>query len=116
MNFLKTVFAVFAGAVLLASQTVFAWGQQEFSKPQVCCCCACKMINCCVAQPTSPVQPIPAAPARTVSQHHYQIVSTIAALLLQSPEKSPEKISLPPLASLDPAAVPLYQRNCSYLI
>jgi len=116
MNFLKTTFAILASVMLVGTQAVFAVPSVAPTKSQVCGCCACKKMNCCVAQPTSVPQPIPASPARTVSQNNLPIIAVVVSSLLQAPEESAEPISFAPFSSLHVTAVPLYELNCSYLI
>src|SRR4051812_36782506 len=116
MNMLKTAFAILASAMLVGAQTVFAFQPIAPAKSQVCGCCACKKMNCCVAQPTSTPQPVPASPARTVSQNNLQIIAAVVSLLLHAPEKSAEPISFTSFSPLHLIVVPLYELNCSYLI
>lgn len=116
MSFWKTAWVVAISVVLVGAQTVFALGQKSESASQECGCCSCKRLNCCVTQPTSAPEPIPATPTRAVSQTHLQFIVTFVSLLLQAPEKAASPVSFSPSASTDLAAVPLYDWNCSYLI
>ena len=116
MHFLKTAFAVLASVLLVGTQTVSAIGQHSSPTVQECVCCSCKQIDCCVAPPTSTSQPVPAAPARTVSQSNLQIIATVVSLLVHAPEKTGEPISFGAVSPLLVTDVPLYEWNCSYLI
>jgi len=117
MNFAKTVFALLASVLLVGTQSVVAMGEKSPPQSQVCGCCACKKMDCCVAQqPTSTPQSVPVAPSRAESQNQLQIIATVVSLLLQSDKSPVQKISLAPSASLEMTSVPLYQWNCSYLI
>ncbi len=116
MNFLKTTFVILASVMLVGTQTVFAVQPVTPTKSQVCGCCACKKMDCCVAQPTSVPQPVPASPVRTVSQDNLQIIAAVVSMLLPDREKIAEPISFAPFSSLHIAHVPLYEWNCSYLI
>lgn len=117
MNFAKTIFAILASVLLVGTQSVSAVGQKESpTKSQICGCCACKRMDCCVAQPTSVPQPVPVAPTRAESQNNFQIIATDVSLLLQSKEQLVQKICFPPSASYSLTSVPLYEWNCSYLI
>jgi hypothetical protein len=116
MNFAKTIFAVFASVLLVGTQTVSATGKTASGKSQICGCCACKKMDCCVAQPTSVPQPIPTNPARAESQNNFQIIAAIVSLLQETNETPAQKISFPQSASLIAISVPLYEWNCSYLI
>jgi hypothetical protein len=116
MTIAKTTFAILASFLLVGSQSVFAFGQSPSPESQECGCCSCKKMDCCVAQPTSTPQPIPAAPARTVSQNNLQIIAMAVSLILQTPDKIAEPISFSPVSSFAVTDVPLYEWNCSYLI
>jgi hypothetical protein len=116
MHFAKTVFAILASVLLAGTQSVSAFAEKSPAKSQVCGCCACKKMDCCVAQPSSAPEPIPAAPARAQSQNNLQFVAVVASLLLQADSAPAPKISSVPSASFPLTSVPLYEWNCSYLI
>jgi hypothetical protein len=116
MNFAKTVFAIFASVLLVGTQSVSAFAEKSPAKSQVCGCCACKKMDCCVAQPASTPEPVPAAPVRTQSQNNAQFIAVVASLLLQTDSAPAPKISSAPSASFPLTSVPLYEWNCSYLI
>jgi hypothetical protein len=115
VNIVKTIFVFFACALLVGSQIVFAHGPQPASKPQVCGCCSCKILDCCVALPL-PAPPTVPAPARALSHNNVQLISTVVALLVDAPSPAATTIAFPASASFKLIKVPLYQRNCTYLI
>jgi len=116
MNFAKTVFAILASVLLVGTQSVSAFAEKASAKSQLCGCCACKKIDCCVAQPASAPDPIPAAPVRAQSQNSSQLIAVVALALLQTESTSAQEISFAPSASFPMTSVPLYEWNCSYLI
>lgn len=118
MTFWKTALVLAVSVMLVGTQTVFAFGHnpQTASAPRECRCCSCKQLNCCVAQPTPAPEPVPATPARAISQSNLQIIAAFVSLLLPAPEKATAPVSFSPSISPVPTAVPLYDRNCSYLI
>jgi len=116
MIFWKTAWVLAISVMLVGAQTVFALGQKTEPASQKCGCCSCKKQNCCVTQPTSAPEPIPAAPTRAISQTHLQFIAAFVSLLLQAPEKAALPVSFSPSAAPVLAAVPLYDWNCSYLI
>jgi hypothetical protein len=116
MNFAKTVFAIFASVLLVGMQSVSAFAEKSPAKSQVCGCCACKKMDCCIAQPASAPEPIPATPVRAQSQNNLQLVAVVASLLLPTDGTPAQKISFAPSASFSTISVPLYEWNCSYLI
>jgi hypothetical protein len=115
MRILKTVCAILLSFALVMSQTVFAPdASAAIAKNVKCCCGPCKM-KCC-ALPASPVpQPLPAAP-RSVSQNQVQLIAVTVSLLLHLPEQRVEKQISLPAVSVSLISLPLYTRNCSFLI
>ena len=110
----KAVVTILLSLVLLLAQ---ALGASAVDRPASCvaadCCSGDKW--CCAPASDAP-QP-PGAPLPTSGNYR---VSLIAALpvLIASQLPVPKQSSLTPIVTIPPpaAAVPLYVRNCSYLI
>jgi hypothetical protein len=112
-NALKITFAFLLGLLLAGEQSVFSASVRPLAASD-CACVGCQKICCAPRQTPSPQ---PAAPARTASQEQSSLfVAVLTRLLTVAPastvEISTAYSSAPSLA----AALPLYQRNCSYLI
>ena len=119
MKTVKSAFAILISLVLLATQTAFmttgtgACPTVQNASAQNCCAAHCQK-HCCVSKsdvPNAPSVPV----AQTISQIDLQMLPASQLTL----EQSAADISLPVWrgSSLPwVAAVPLYQRNCSYLV
>ena len=110
----KAAVTIMLSLVLLLAQ---ALGASTVDRPANCvaanCCCADK--SCCT--PTSDAPQSPGAPLPAGGNVRVSLVAalpTVIAWLLPTPQPSVfnSVVALPPPA----AAVPLYVRNCSYLI
>jgi hypothetical protein len=109
---MKTAFAIFFSALLLIGQTVVIPAQPLIQRECARCDCGGK---CCVTQSRPAPRPAPAAPAHNVSPKQSQIATTPAAQIYSLPE-SPTPISFASISIPKSQAVPLYDRNCAYLI
>ena len=111
----RATFVILFSALLVLTQSVVP-GDAALAKFQPCCSqCACSA-SCCAAAPNSNSAPLPAAPAPTVSLKQIQCALAVAALILP-PQISPApKISPSAASSFRSDALPLYERNCIYLI
>jgi len=119
---MRSLLATLFSVVLIASQAASVngpgdLGSQRASTPKCCEHCGpCKGRCCCGSNDNSgPRHPTPAVPSRGSSQNDLQtLVSMSLHLLSQSTAETTivrASIFVPPSV-----AVPLYQRNCSYLI
>jgi len=111
------MFAILLGLVLALTQTAFVPGSaSSIANPPGCCGVAhCKM-PCCARSSESPVSQ-PVVPARTVSPNHSQLVLAIfARLVILTPASSAEIPSSAHHLFVTSAAVPIYERLCSYLL
>ncbi|MDB6110629.1 MAG: hypothetical protein JWR69_2379 [Pedosphaera sp.] len=108
----KITFAFLLG-LLLAGQGVFTAATKPLAASE-CACAGCHKICCAPRQ--APV-PQPVAPARTAAPEHASVFVAVLTRLFDVAPSATAQISTayssaPSLA----AALPLYQRNCSYLI
>jgi hypothetical protein len=108
----KILIALLFSAVLMAGQFSFVTPAPAAQTPAKGCCTK----HCCCTKPTnSQSVPQPVAPTRTISQTDWQLVAAVAHHLMRS-----ETVVQPVLSSHSPKvaslAVPLYQRNCTFLI
>jgi hypothetical protein len=120
MKLLKTVCAMLICFVLVAAQTVSISHAQpsETEASQTCVCCSCKEMQCCVSQSSNPVppQPVPAQAARAESQSQIALLTRAIAELLPILKATAQPVFPSSLLSYHSAEVPIYIRNCSYLI
>jgi hypothetical protein len=115
---MKPLSAILFSALLLWSQIVFT-GAASAGEPEqglsISNLCSCARPCCVNSAPTPAPQPLPAAPSRTLSND--QVPSAATGLLaLIRPRRSDSLLRIPAHPCLQAAAVPVYQRNCSYLI
>jgi hypothetical protein len=80
-----------------------------------CAPCTCPQLECC-AQDRPGIPDSPPAPAPNLTPQQLLAALIHAAARLVSPVASAAELSPSPSTSLKRDAVPLYQRNCSYLI
>ena len=111
----RTTLAILFSVLLVLTQSVLP-GNPAVAKAESCCSrCACGA-PCCVPAPNSGSAPLPATPTPATSLKQCQFALAVAALAL-SPLVSPApKISPSAVSSSLSVALPLYERNCIYLI
>lgn len=120
---LKTAAALVLGFVL-AWQGVFtvSAGVGSSARPRKsdCCCAGCDFKHCstpvCCARP--PDKPAPFAPAAVPPpfSHERQALAAPVTASLSLPFHQPDEPSAVPSSRARFAAVPIFQRDCSYLI
>jgi hypothetical protein len=116
---MRSAFAILFSFLLIATQTAFMPRSVDTvsSKAGVkdCDCSHCNK-PCCFSNGSPESRPLPATPTRTASQIDWQILAVIGQQLLGQPATASvaDIPSSHPVYSL--TAVPLYERNCSYLI
>jgi hypothetical protein len=114
MKALKTIVAVVFSFALIATQIVFGAPTERVEKKCKGCCCKTVM-KCCATSTSAPAQPQPAQTSRTV-QNQIQLAAAFISLLPQ-PVAGP---AARPIITISPAlasqSVPLFTRNCSFLI
>jgi len=111
---MKTTFAILFSALLAMGQCAFMPAAIASSAPASCACPGCEKA-CCAARQHPASQP--AAPARTVSQNQSVLQLAILARLVILAQTPVARFSASfPSSPLAASAVPVYQRNCSYLI
>lgn len=112
---IQALLALFVTVAVLFTQTVLTaapeWAQAGAAKN-----CGCGLKHCCLQQADKDSQPVPSAPLRTTQETQLQVVLVLVAQLLDQPALT--EVQLPPAGYFTPRAtvMPLYQRNCSYLI
>jgi hypothetical protein len=117
----KAFFAILLILVQVAASFGVATCAPAAGKPagKSCCCqgnCACAPGSCCVGQPDRPSQPAPAAPARPSVENDSAWLLPAAELSLRTPPDT--SLLLPPasLAASPAAAVPVFCRDCAFLL
>jgi hypothetical protein len=111
---MKTSLVIVLSLLMALTQSVFT-AQPAPGKPAKCAC-ICSM-PCCIRE-AAPV-PQPVTPAPPVSQNFHQqllLLAVLAQIQWILPTALPANFNASPASLLPATAVPLYQRNCSYLI
>jgi hypothetical protein len=114
---MKSAFAILFSLLLLVTQTAFmtpgACSTVQKVSTQSCCGAHCQK-HCCVGK-----SGVPTAPSVPVAQS----VSQIDLQMLPAPQLAPgqsaacsSSLARPDSFVLMVTAIPLYQRNCSYLV
>lgn len=111
---MKALCTVMLGLAMVLGQ--FASAAQQGNGPIVACgCCSCAQLNCCgTASPSMPLSP----PVSSSTDFRVQAPALIIVAVLSTPPEAPCSIVLLSCKrSLSQRApVPVYDRNCSYLI
>ena len=81
-----------------------------------CVCCHCGKANCCMNKAARQPLPLPAAPAPSGAQPGHLLLLAPAALAFVLPQSAGTVLSLSASGLQQPASIPLYQRNCTFLI
>jgi hypothetical protein len=114
---MKSVFAILFSLLLAWTQCAFIPGVAPVvSNPASPCGTSSSCDMPCCARSESPVSQ-PAVPARALapSQSHL-LLAILSQLIILTPTSSVESSFVSSSSAANAAAVPLYERNCSYLI
>ncbi|HKI72681.1 MAG TPA: hypothetical protein VKA81_09915 [Verrucomicrobiae bacterium] len=115
---MKKVTAILFSLLLAGAQSVFTANSLCALTPAKarCACSHCDSPLCCAARSVPVSQPPVAPPARDGSQHQSHLLPAIVAQLisLTAPSLAESVSSSSP--SLKVTDVPVYVRNCSYLV
>jgi len=113
MKVARTILApLFALALILTQIAPFAVAMSSAQPAR----CGCHMVVCCCQKPANPNSaPRPAAPVRTVTQNDVRIVAAVVEQVFSSPAQAQPSYFCP-RPSLGIAPIPLYQRDCVFLI
>jgi hypothetical protein len=122
LRFVKAPVVLLLGFIL-AGQGVFmasAGNSPTVVSHAGCKCCKsgtmkCSMAVCC-AGPARPSAPVGPAPLPASSQNEWHVLATSASSVLTPPSFSTDEFPSYSPSSAAATAVPLFQRNCSYLI
>ena len=112
---MKTLFAIFFSLALLGAQSVFLIGAPAAKPVSQCACEKCDT-SCCKKKAAPESQPSSSTPAPTRAQIEWQVLAAVLTQLVALPASSKSDVSLRFLPPIPAPAVPLYQRNCSFLI
>src|SRR5438477_5890676 len=112
---MKAAFAIFFSALLVLGQTAFSRAEPLGQAKALCARCDCGG-KCCVTRSASTPAPAPAAPTPNTPLKQFQLALASAAQIYLLPEPPAPKVSSPFFSHFKSDAVPLYERNCSYLI
>jgi hypothetical protein len=110
----KAVWSILLGLVMALSS--FAIPAHETAQVRACSCCSCAQLDCC----GTPVLPSPApipVNAKSTEQRVQTPALIVVALLTPRPIRSASEFLWSSEHLLvSKAEVPIYDRNCSYLI
>jgi hypothetical protein len=111
----KKLIAIIFSAALVTAQ-LFASADTAPTPVQKQSRCDCGKAKCCAAKSSDASKEIPAVPAPSSSQKSFQIVLTLTAWAM-----TPQTISEPQLifagsTPLPAQSVPIFTRDCSYLL
>lgn len=113
---MKTALTIWLSFVLVWMQGGSLSAFPQADAPQVSATCPCHAKSCCYEAPASAPQSAPAATLnRTAQQESVQAVVTLLAAR-HVPVAVPTRESSPAVTSSTAPTVPLYQRNCVFLI
>jgi len=115
----KTVIAILFSVLLAGAQTVFTVDSPCPKAPakSECGCSHCDKPSCCAAKSKPVSQPRAPSPARDESQKRLQLLADMATPLSFSFPAPAAPESIASFAhSLTVTDIPLYARNCSYLL
>jgi hypothetical protein len=107
--------SIILGLVMVLGQFASATPQGSGGPIVACGCCSCAQLNCCgTASPSMPLSP----PVSSSTDFRVQAPALIIVAVLSTPPEAPCSITLlsRERSLFQRAAVPVYDRNCSYLI
>jgi hypothetical protein len=110
--------------VVLAWQGVFALpGRVGATTPgatKSCCCTGCDNKHCatpaCCVKRDTPSAPVAPASLPSSSQNEFHALAASVVLLLALPSRAADELPAPALSSSSVTSIPLFQRDCSYLL
>src|SRR4051812_27791043 len=106
--------------VLQGISNAFAISGPNSSRSMACCRSDCNSRHCatsaCCAKPANEGGEIPSTPARSSSQDEWQDIAPLFQVILTATSPRPEQIPSSFSSNDTQIAVPIFQRNCSYLI
>ena len=111
---MKAVSSIILGLVMVLGQFASAAPQGSSGPIVACGCCSCAQLNCCgTASPSTPLS----LPVSSSTDLRVQAPALIIVAVLSTPPEAPFTALLSSERSLaQRATVPVYDRNCSYLI
>ena len=118
---MKAFIAILLVLVQVATSFSFATctPASDFTGRKSCCCkqaCACAAGKCCVGKSDRPAEPQPAVPSLPTTERDQVSLPLAGELLL--PLQPAAALAFPPASSAAScaAAVPVFCRDCSFLI
>jgi hypothetical protein len=113
----KAAITLLLSALLLVAQSAVAVSPRGPEAP-ACKRCACVRCDsaCCARASGQPAQQVPGVPGPETSRQGFQAVFQPISLVVATLEPSDRELSPGVPALLRVAAVPLFQRNCVFLI
>lgn len=113
---MKTALTILLSFVLVWMQSGSLSASAQADAPQIAATCPCHAKSCCYEAPASAPQSAPATTSsRAAQQESVQAVVTLLAARYV-PAAIPARESSPAVTSTTAPTVPLYQRNCVFLI
>jgi hypothetical protein len=109
----KAAWSILLGLVMALSS--FAIPAHDSAQVRACSCCSCAQLDCC-GTPVFPNAAPVSVPSKSTEQRAQAPALVIAVLLTTPPASDVPQLSLRSFSVPQGPAVPIYDRNCSYLI
>src|SRR5262249_18412728 len=103
-------------SVVLMGNPMLSLAAVSCVQSQTCCDCHCGKMNCCMKETTQDSKPAPGAPVRTVVERNILLFVVLLSHTLEPSVSDTSNLHSSFRTPLKAELVPLYTRNCSYLI
>ena len=110
---MKAMWSILLGVVMALSS--FAIPAHDSAQVRVCSCCSCAQLDCC-GTPVFPNAAPVSVPSKSTELRAQAPALIIVALLTAPPTAEVSQLEVPSFSVPQGPAVPIYDRNCSYLI
>lgn len=112
---MKQAFAILFALTLVWGQPLAAGIACCTAGAEPCCSCGGKM-KCCVTQSSNSSQENPAVPASTIAQKDFQAALWLAVRLTAPVTGNDSRVAATSASVASARAVPLFARDCAYLL
>ena len=113
---MRAVIAIWIAVVLVLAQGVGTGLASTAPTQPGCRACDCRAPKCCVGKSAPAPVPAPAAPVNLPSPKQHLSMLPPSSLVHESPVFLAPRLSSAFFSLVSPEAVPLYERNCAFLI
>jgi len=113
---MRAVVAIVFALVLALAQSVSARVTGLATGQPGCRACRCAARNCCLGKSDQAPAPVPAAPANTLSPNQHHLLLSPGPAFAAPPVPPATRLSSVSFFLVSPQAVPLYERDCAFLL